>query len=373
MNEIQGAYASAKIFTEQVEDYALAQIKMICDNEGAKGSKIRIMPDVHPGKVGPVGLTMTIRERVLPGLLGGDIGCGVTVAVIRKQHFECKKLDKIIREYIPSGFSLRKVPHRFSETFDFTRLRCIRHVQLQKAMLSLGTLGGGNHFIETDKDSDGTLYAAVHSGSRHLGWEVTEHYMREGQKKLKEEGKIIPYEMTYLEGELLDDYLYDLTIVQEYAEKNREAILDEIIKRMKWKSIEMISCIHNYVDKSGDSQILRKGAISAKKGENVCIPINMKDGILLGKGLGNQEWNESAPHGAGRVMNREKVKQHFTASDYKKEMKGIYTACISKETLDEAPFAYRGIGDILSRIQETVEIQKILTPVYNFKAGGEGR
>ena len=372
MKELQGAYASAKIFAGQVEDYALAQIQMICDNEGAKGSRIRIMPDVHPGKVGPVGLTMTVRDRVLPGLLGGDIGCGVTAAVIRKQPFECKKLDKIIREYIPSGFSLRKNPHRFSENFDFSRLRCIRHIQLQKAVLSLGTLGGGNHFIEIERDSEGMIYAAVHSGSRHLGWEVTEHYLREGQKQLRKKGKMIPYEMTWLEGMLLEDYLYDIRIVQEYAQRNRDAILDELTRRMKWKPVEILSCIHNYVETAGNERILRKGAVSAKKGETVCIPINMKDGILLGKGLGNPEWNESAPHGSGRVMSREKVKQCFTVSDYKKEMQGIYTVCINKDTLDEAPFAYRRIGDILERVQETVEIQKILTPVYSFKAGGEG-
>lgn len=370
MKEVKGIYAAAKIFTDQVEPYALAQIQMICDNEVSKESKIRIMPDVHPGKVGPIGFTMTVKKRVLPNLIGADIGCGVTAAVIKKQKVDGQRMDTVIRERIPSGFAVRKKIHRFYEELNLDNLRCIRHINREKAAASLGTLGGGNHFIEADQDSEGKIYVTVHSGSRHLGQEVTEYYLREGQRKLKEDGIQVPYEMTYLEGVLMRDYLHDLQVVQKYADLNRRAILDELGKGMKWKPEEILSCIHNYIEDTAGEGILRKGAISAKKGEPVLIPINMKEGILLGTGMGNGEWNFSAPHGAGRLMNRETVRQRFTVSDYKKQMKGIYTTCIGKDTLDEAPFAYRCMDDIKKNIVDTVDIKEILTPVYNYKAGG---
>lgn len=373
MDTIKGIYAAAEIYTvankeTAVDEYALAQIKMICDNRASESSKICLMPDVHPGKIGPVGFTMTVGARVLPGLVGIDIGCGMSIVKIKAKKLEGQQLDKVIRERVPAGFDVRDKVHHMAEDFDFSRLRCGRHVRKEKALLSLGSLGSGNHFIEIDKDDDKNLYMVVHTGSRHLGKEVADFYMAAGQKLIKEKGEDVPYEMTYLEGELLSDYLHDLLVVQEYAELNRQIIISEIAKGMKWKIEESYSCIHNYID---EDKVLRKGAISAKEGEAVIIPINMKEGILLGTGMGNPSWNCSAPHGAGRILKRDDVKSRYTVADYKAQMKGIYSSCISKSTLDEAPFAYRALADIADAIKDTVNIDKIIKPCYNFKAGGK--
>lgn len=368
MKTVNGIYTSANIFTDIIEDYALAQIQMLCNNEAFKDCTIRIMPDVHPGKVGTIGFTSTVGKRVLPNVVGIDVGCGVTLAKLKQKKTEFGKFDKVIREKVPCGFNVRKKPHRFIQEFDFLQLHCAEHVNIEKAALSLGTLGGGNHFLELDQDEDGNLYAAVHSGSRRPGKEVTEYYLAEGQKELKKRGISVPYEMTCLEGVLMEKYMQDIQIVQDFAELNRCAILDEMAKGMKSKIQEQISSVHNYMDDAGDHMILRKGAISAREGEPVIIPINMRDGILLGVGKGNADWNYSAPHGAGRKMKREDVKARFTVSQFKTEMKGIYSSCIGKGTLDEAPFAYRNLTEIEGQIGETVEIRKRLKPVYNFKA-----
>lgn len=380
METIKGAVTCAQIFTTNnketaIDQYAISQLQMICDQESSKGCRIRVMPDVHPGKVGTIGLTMTIGEKIIPNLIGIDIGCGMTLAQIKGKKIEYQKLDTVIRDCIPSGFHIRTKAHRFAEEFDFDALQCAKHIRTDKATLSLGSLGGGNHFIEADKDEKGNLCIVIHTGSRHLGKEVTEYYLNEGQKFLKEQGLTVPYEMTWLEGELMKDYLHDLQIVQQFASLNREIILDELVKGMKWKILDAYECIHNYVDASQEtlnafgSSMLRKGAISAKANEKVIIPINMRDGIILGTGLGNPEWNCSAPHGSGRIMKREDVKNSFTVSTFKSEMKGIYSSCIGKDTLDEAPFAYRAIDEIAEVISDTVTIHKIITPVYNFKAG----
>lgn len=382
METIKGAYTSAHIYTTNnnetaIDQYAMAQLQMICDHESSKGCCIRVMPDVHPGKVGTIGLTMTIGERIIPNLIGIDIGCGMTLAQIKGKKNEYQKLDTVIRDSVPSGFNNRSKAHRFADEFDFNALRCASHVRTDKAILSLGSLGSGNHFIEVDKDEDGNLYVVIHTGSRHLGKEVTEYYLNEGQKYLKDNGIDVPYEITWLEGKLKEDYLHDLQIVQQFASLNREIILDELVKGMKWKILDSYECIHNYVDASEETlntfgaPMLRKGAISAKKDEQVIIPINMRDGIILGTGLGNTEWNCSAPHGSGRIMKREDVKNSFTVSAFKSEMKGIYSSCIGKDTLDEAPFAYRSIDEIAEVISDTVTINKIIRPVYNFKAGGQ--
>ena len=382
METIKGAYTSAHIYTTNnnetaIDQYAMAQLQMICDHESSKGCCIRVMPDVHPGKVGTIGLTMTIGERIIPNLIGIDIGCGMTVAQIKGKKNEYQKLDTVIRDSVPSGFNNRSKAHRFADEFDFNALRCASHVRTDKAILSLGSLGSGNHFIEVDKDEDGNLYVVIHTGSRHLGKEVTEYYLNEGQKYLMDNGIDVPYEITWLEGKLKEDYLHDLQIVQQFASLNREIILDELVKGMKWKILDSYECIHNYVDASEETlntfgaPMLRKGAISAKKDEQVIIPINMRDGIILGTGLGNTEWNCSAPHGSGRIMKREDVKNNFTVSAFKTEMKGIYSSCIGKDTLDEAPFAYRPIDEIAEVISDTVTINKIIRPVYNFKAGGQ--
>lgn len=369
MKEIHGTYTSAAIFTDSIDQYALAQVQMLCGHPCAEGSRIRVMPDVHPGKTGPVGLTMTFPDRLLPALVGIDIGCGMTCAVLGTKKTEYQRLDAVIREHIPGGMSIRRTPHRRGEDFPYETLECIEHIQLDKTVLSMGTLGGGNHFIEIDRDEEGVYYLTIHSGSRRLGKEMAEYYLRLGQKELKARRIQAPWPMIWLEGTLLSDYLHDLEIVQDYAAWNRLAILETLCSYMKWKPTDVFSCPHNYVARQEDGYLLRKGAVSAEKGERLLIPANMRDGILLAEGKGNPEWNCSAPHGSGRIMKREDVAKRFTLSRFRSEMKGIYCTCVSRDTLDEAPFAYRDIHSISALIQDTAEIRKLLTPVYNYKAG----
>ena len=382
MITIYGKYTNAIVYTVEneayaLEDYARKQLQMICDHPSAEGSTIKVMPDVHPGKVGTIGLTMTVGDSILPSLVSVDIGCGMTIAKVKTKGLQFQQLDTVIRDNVPVGPRIREKEHKYVDRIDLSELRCYKHINARKAARSVGTLGGGNHFIEVDKDADGNVFLVVHSGSRHLGMEVADYYLRTGQNEMqmKKQG-YAPYEMTCLSGELMEDYIYDIKIIQEFARLNREAIIDSITNGMKWKIEDSFTCIHNYVDFSGvdgssDSDakpILRKGAISAKEGERVIIPINMRDGIILGTGLGNPDWNYSAPHGAGRIYKRSEVADHHTLSEFKKVMKGIYSICINKDTLDESPFAYRGIDDIAEVIKDTVKIDKIIKPVYNYKA-----
>lgn len=384
MITIYGKYTNAIVYTVENELYALEeharkQLQMICNHPSSEGSMIRVMPDVHPGKVGTIGLTMTVGDSILPSLVGVDIGCGMTMARIKTKGLQFQQLDTVIRENVPVGPRIRAKQHKFADRIDLSQPRCAKGINAVKASRSIGTLGGGNHFIEVDKDEEGNVYLVIHSGSRHLGMEVADYYLRTGQKEMqmKKEG-YASYEMTCLSGQLMEDYLHDLLIIQEFARLNRDAIVDSIVNGMKWKIEDSFTCIHNYVDFSdvkpgqddGARPILRKGAISAKKGENVIIPINMRDGIILGTGLGNPDWNCSAPHGAGRIYKRSEVAEHHTVSDFKKAMDGIYSICINKDTLDESPFAYRGVDDIAEVIIDTVKIDKIIKPVYNYKAGG---
>ncbi|TGY89396.1 RNA-splicing ligase RtcB [Petralouisia muris] len=375
MVTIYGKYTNAIVYTTNceeyaIDDYARKQLQMICDHPSAAGSKIRVMPDVHPGKVGTIGLTMTVGGSILPSLVGVDIGCGMTLAKIKAKNLECQKLDTVIREHVPSGGSVRKSVHRLYKKINLGELICYKAIDSVRALASIGTLGGGNHFIEVDRDDEGNLYLVIHSGSRHLGIEVTDHYLKKGQREqqMKKRGGHAPYEMACISGGLMDDYFHDLAITQEFAARNREAIVDEIVRGMKWRVVESYSCVHNYVDFSGETPVLRKGAIRADADERVIIPVNMRDGIILGKGLGNVDWNCSAPHGSGRVYKRSEVKEHYTVSEFKKEMQGIYSICISRGTLDEAPFAYRRMEDIVDVIGDTVKIEQIIRPVYSFKA-----
>lgn len=370
--ELKGDVGEAIIYTVSdekiaVDDYALSQIKMLCDNEVSRNAKIRVMPDVHPAKVSTVGLTMTVGERILPSLVGIDIGCGVTMAKIEKFRPEYQKVDKIIRENISNERGIRNRINPVTEEFNFENLTA--NFDRQRAVKNLGTLGYGNHYIEIDTDSNKNYYVGVHSGSRHLGQEIVEYYLTAGQEELRARGENVSYELTYLTGNLMLEYLKDLRIAQKYAFLNRQIMLEEIIKGMKWKIIEIIDCPHNYIDFTGEKAILRKGAISAREGETVIIPINMRDGVIIGKGKGNANWNFSAPHGSGRILKRTEVKNHHTLSEFKTAMKGIYSTSISKETLDESPFAYRKLEDVADAIADTVEIEKNLRPVYNFKAG----
>ena len=401
MIQIKGKYNEAKIFTDIVDSTSIAQVQELCNQEFTAGSRIRLMPDIHAGAGCTIGTTMTIADKVVPNLVGVDIGCGMETTRIREDHIELQKLDKLIYEKIPSGFSIRDKAHRYLSQIDLGELYCIQHVDRLRAEKSIGTLGGGNHFIEVDKDDAGNLYLVVHSGSRHLGVEVASYYQEAGykilnrtddasiealiaqmkaegrgkeiQKELKKRKNLkqtnIPKALAYVSGELFDQYIHDMKIVQQFAMLNRQAMVDEIVKGMKLHVEEQFTTIHNYIDT--ENMILRKGAVSAKAGEQLLIPINMRDGSLLCVGKGNEDWNCSAPHGAGRLMSRAMAKQSFTVSAFKKQMAEIYTTSVSEATLDECPMAYKGMEDILGNIGPTAEVTKIIRPIYNFKAGDE--
>ena len=401
MIEIQGKYNGAKIFTDVVDSASIAQVQELCNQEFTAGSRIRMMPDIHAGAGCTIGTTMTITDKVVPNLVGVDIGCGMETVRIRETHLELQKLDKLIYEKIPSGFSIRTKAHRSFSRIDLSQLCCAKQVDLIRAEKSIGTLGGGNHFIEVDRDDEGNLYIVVHSGSRHLGVEVARSYQEAGykvlngtddatvagivarmraegrekeiQKELKKLKNIkqtsIPKALAYVSGELFEQYIHDMKIVQQFAALNRQAMMDEIVGGMKLHVEEQFTTIHNYIDT--DAMILRKGAVSAKAGEQLLIPINMRDGSLICVGKGNEDWNCSAPHGAGRLMSRADAKQSFTASEFKKQMADVFTTSVNKSTLDECPMAYKGMQDILDNIGPTAEVVKIIRPIYNFKAGDE--
>ena len=401
MIEVNGKYNQAKIFTDVVDQASIAQVIELCNQGFTAGSRIRLMPDIHAGAGCTIGTTMTITDKVVPNLVGVDIGCGMETVRLREDHLELQKLDKLIYEKIPSGFDVRSRAHRYLERIELGELCCAHHVDLSRAEKSIGTLGGGNHFIEVDRDDEGQLYVVVHSGSRHLGVEVAKYYQEEGYKilnrtddgsiqRLVEEMKAagrekdiqkelkklknlkqtaVPQQLAYVEGTLFEQYIHDMKLVQHFAALNRQAMVDEIVKGMKLHVEEQFTTIHNYIDT--DAMILRKGAVSAKAGERLLIPINMRDGSLLCVGRGNEDWNFSAPHGAGRLMSRAQAKQSFTVSEFKKQMEQVYTTSVSRATLDECPMAYKGMQDILDNIGPTAQVEKIIKPIYNFKAGDE--
>lgn len=368
MIEIKGKYNTAIIFTDNVDSGAIHQITELCNEEFVKDSIIRIMPDVHTGIGCTIGTTMTISDKVVPNLVGVDIGCGMETVKLKDRSIDLKKLDKIIHEHIPAGFDIRKKQHRYVQYIDFNKLECRKHIDLNRAKLSIGTLGGGNHFIEVNIDEEGALYLVVHSGSRHLGKQAAEYYQELGYRELMDNhgSPKVKKHLAYLEGENFIDYLNDMKIIQKYAEYNRKAIVDEIMDRMGLEKEEEFTTIHNYIDL--EAMILRKGAISAKKGERVLIPINMRDGSLICIGKGNKDWNYSAPHGAGRIMSRRQAKKAISLEDFQKSMEGIYTTTVNKHTLDECAYAYKPMDEIISNIQDTVNIVNIIKPVYNFKA-----
>ncbi len=401
MIELKGKYNTAKIFTDVVDEASISQVMLLLNQEFIQGSKIRMMPDIHAGAGCTIGTTMTISNKIVPNLVGVDIGCGMETIQIKEKHIELQKLDKLIYEKIPSGFNIRTKAHKYFDKINLEDLYCFKEINHDRAEKSLGTLGGGNHFIEADKDDGGNIYIVVHSGSRHLGLEVANYYQEEGYKTLngatkqdidalietlKSQGREkeiqksvaalknvkrtnIPRTLAYVSGDLFERYIHDMKIVQKYAELNRQAMIDEIVKGMKLHVTEQFTTIHNYIDT--DAMILRKGSVSAKLGEKLLIPINMRDGSLICIGKGNDDWNQSAPHGAGRLMSRSQAKEAFTVSEFKKQMDGIYTTSVNKDTLDECPMAYKGMDDILNNIGDTVDVVNIIKPIYNFKASGE--
>ncbi len=400
MKIIQGKYNEAKICTDVVDDVAIAQIQAMCDSPVFKQSNIRIMPDVHAGASCTIGTTMTITDKIVPNMVGVDIGCGMELVRIAEKEIDLDALDKLIYEKIPSGFNYRDKRHEYADRIDLSELRLAKQVNTNLAYVSLGTLGGGNHFIEADKDDDGNIYIVVHSGSRHLGKEIAELYQNEGYRRicgnskaqlqeiirrLKEEGRAqdiekeilsaknnrqeIPKDTAYVEGELFDDYIHDMKITQRFAVLNRQAMADEIVRGLRLTVTEQFTTIHNYIDT--DNMILRKGAVSARKGEKLLIPINMRDGSLICVGKGNDDWNQSAPHGAGRILSRGQARAKLTMEEFRKEMSGIYSTSVNPNTIDESPMAYKTIDDIADNIKPTVEIIKRIKPIYNFKASEE--
>ena len=366
MIELRGKYAQARVFTDVVDQESISQVISLLNQPYASGSRVRMMPDIHAGAGCTVGTTMTIGDKVCPNLVGVDIGCGMETVILKDKHMELQKLDKLIRSEIPSGFAIRQRPHRFAKEIDLEELRCAKHVDLLRAEKSIGTLGGGNHFIEANRDDEGRLYLVIHSGSRRLGLEIANYYQNEGFQALAGEG-YVPKPLAWVEGKLLEDYLHDMAIAQRYADLNRRAMMDTILKGMGLKAADRFTTIHNYIDL--EAGILRKGAVSAKAGERLLIPINMRDGSLICLGRGNEDWNCSAPHGAGRLMSRSAAKQSFTVSDFKKQMQGIYTTSVGAATLDECPMAYKSMEDIVDNIGPTAQIVNIIKPIYNFKAG----
>ncbi|MDE5589621.1 MAG: RtcB family protein [Acetatifactor sp.] len=401
MIELKGKYNEAKIFTDVADEASISQVLLLLNQEFVSGSKIRLMPDIHAGAGCTIGTTMTIADKVVPNLVGVDIGCGMETIRIKEKHIELQKLDKLIYEKIPSGFNVREKTHRYFDNINLENLYCYKNIDPRRAEKSLGTLGGGNHFIEANKDDDGNIYIVIHSGSRHLGLEVANYYQEEGYKtlngsakqdvdmlieELKAQGREkeiqksiaalknvkrtnIPKTLAYVSGDLFEQYIHDMKIVQRYAELNRQAMMDEIIKGMKIHVVDQFTTIHNYIDT--DAMILRKGAVSAKRDEKLLIPINMRDGSLICIGKGNSDWNQSAPHGAGRLMSRSKAKESFTVSEFEKQMDGIYTTSVNKDTLDECPMAYKGMDDIINNIGDTADVVQVIKPIYNFKASGD--
>lgn len=400
MIELKGKFAEAKVFTDVVDNESISQVINLLNQPYVEGSKVRMMPDIHAGAGCTIGTTMTIKDKICPNLVGVDIGCGMETIRIKETHIEPQKLDKVIRANIPSGFEIRSVPHRYAKDIDLSDLHCAKRVNTNRAYNSIGTLGGGNHFIEANKDETGNIYIVVHSGSRHLGLEIANFYQESAYKsltsyskeeigavitQLKESGRQkeiqnilkemkakkspVPKPLAYVEGDMFERYLHDMKIAQKFASLNRQAMMDIIVKEMGLHVVEQFTTIHNYIDV--DNMILRKGSVSAKDGERLIIPINMRDGSLICTGKGNSDWNYSAPHGAGRLMSRSAAKETFTVSEFKKQMEGIFTTSVNRSTLDECPMAYKSIEDIVGNIEPTVSIDAILKPIYNFKAGDE--
>ena len=397
-----------KIFTENIEEKAKEQINLLLQQEPFKDCKVRIMPDVHAGKGCVIGFTADLGDKVIPNIVGVDIGCGMLCVELGNIELDLGELDKIINKYIPAGRDIRE--QKLMNFEKINDLYCLRELKETKRFnRAIGTLGGGNHFIEIDVDDENNKYLVIHTGSRNLGKQVADYYqdlaiqlcsgkeemfrrkeeiiktykeqgrkpeiqktLKELEKEYKQNKPDLPNELCYLEGKYREMYLHDMKICQEYASLNRIMIADTILKKYSGFSMAIyftqygFETIHNYI--SFEDNIVRKGAIRANKGERVIIPINMRDGSIIAVGKGNEDWNNSAPHGAGRIMSRRKAKETFKLDEFKESMKDIYSTSVVEETIDEAPFVYKPMQEIIDNIKDTVEIEKIIKPIYNFKA-----
>lgn len=394
MKVIKGKYSEAKVFTNNIDEMTVSQIEAFLNEELTANAQVRIMPDCHAGKGAVIGTTMKVTDRVVPNLVGVDIGCGMLCVEIQKQDVDFAKLDHTVRALVPSGQAVRTAPHDFVKNIDLDQV--LATFSKDVAAHSLGTLGGGNHFIEMNEAEDGRLFLVVHSGSRHLGVKAANYHQKKAIEslstdkegldrlilQLKTAGRhkeindaiksyksaqpMIPGDLAYLTGSLMQDYFNDLKIAQEYAKWNRAAMVQVLLEAMAFTEIGRIDTVHNYIDL--EHMILRKGAISARKDELVLIPINMRDGSLLAKGKGNDDWNQSGPHGAGRILSRTKAKQLLQLNDFTNSMKHVYTTSVNQDTIDESPLAYKTMQEIIENTTETIDIQSVLKPVYNFKA-----
>lgn len=396
MIEVKGTQTEAKIFSNIPQEAAIEQIKELCDQDFMKGLKLRIMPDYHAGKGCVIGTTIKIEDKVVPNLVGVDLGCGVLTIQLKEKQMDFAKLDKIIRKFVPNGQNIHE-NIRDINTVDIADFKAKSLLSIERTNKSLGTLGSGNHYIEISKDEEGFLYLTIHTGSRYVGAKIAEHYQKvayrelkkfdaetvigklkaEGRhneiaetlKKMKSEVPNVKKDLAYLEGRYFEDYIHDVKLSQQYAKDNRTEIANIIIKHMELGVEDVFDTVHNYIDT--DSMILRKGAVSAENGERIIIPINMRDGSIIALGKGNPDWNYSAPHGAGRVLSRTKAKKQLELNAFRDTMKDVWSTSVGEDTLDEAPMAYKSMEEIMSQIGDTVEVVKIIKPVYNFKAADE--
>ena len=391
MIELKAKFNNAKVFTDNIDAETISQIMLLLNQEFVKDNRIRIMPDTHAGSGCVIGTTMTIKDKIVPNLVGVDIGCGMHAVKLKEKEIDLSALDEIIEKYIPSGTNIHEL---MVSPYDLDDI--IAPIDKERARRSIGTLGGGNHFIEVNRDSEGYLWLVIHTGSRHLGIEICKYYqdlayktfkgrgdvVKDVIERLKAEGRqreiestikaikekeiTIPKDLCYLEGDNFRNYIHDMNLAQKYALTNRIRIADEIMRLLFLHEEERFDTIHNYIDI--DNMILRKGAISAQAGEKVIIPMNMRDGSLICVGKGNPDWNYSAPHGAGRVMSRSKAKESINMRDFKESMKDIYSTSVVESTIDEAPMVYKPMDEIIANIKDTVEVMDIIKPIYNFKA-----
>ena len=412
MFEVKGKYNTAKIFTDMADSATVAQVLDLMNQPSVKGASVRIMPDCHAGAGCVIGTTMTIFDKVIPSLVGVDIGCGMLATKLAEKKIDLPGLDGVIRSEVPFGPSMRAEAHSLADSIDVNSLLCYKkpdcRVSENVFRLSLGTLGGGNHFIELDRDENGDVWLVVHTGSRRSGKDVAEYYqaqayescnmtgkkykevvaerraafiawvksegrdrelsklLPEWNKKQEEPSASVPYALSWCEGQLFDDYIHDMKIMQEYARLNRRIITEVILKKGGLHAADQFETVHNYIDT--DHMILRKGAVSAMSGERLLIPLNMRDGALICVGRGNDDWNQSAPHGAGRLMSRSEAKENISMAEYQKSMEGIFSTSVCKDTIDESPMAYKPVDAIVSNIGPAVDIVSHIMPIYNFKA-----